>query len=79
MNETTAILWLDQGIWSRNEDPLVREVARSMTTRIDSVDYASKGMSPTRASNIVFNAVSSILPYFGYNNMKLKLTMNFNI
>jgi len=64
MNETTAILWLDQGIWSRNEDPLVREVARSMTTRIDSVDYASKGMSPTRASNIVFNAIMFVIPFF---------------
>lgn len=79
MNETTALLWLDQGIWSRSDDPLIREVARSMTTRIDSVDYASKGMSPTRASNIVFNVVSYIFYYCSYNSRKLRLIINFNI
>ena len=76
MNETTALIWLDQGIWSRNDDPLVREVARSMTTRIDSVDYASKGMSPTRASNIVFNAVSCVFHFCSYNTIKLRIIAN---
>uniref|UniRef100_A0AC35FC98 Gustatory receptor n=1 Tax=Panagrolaimus sp. PS1159 TaxID=55785 RepID=A0AC35FC98_9BILA len=64
LNETTDMIWLDQGIWKTCDNVLIRETARNISDRIKSVDYASKGLTPTRAANIVFNAVLLIIPFF---------------
>uniref|UniRef100_A0AC35F7A5 Gustatory receptor n=1 Tax=Panagrolaimus sp. PS1159 TaxID=55785 RepID=A0AC35F7A5_9BILA len=64
LNETIEMIWLDQGIWETCDDLLIRETARNISDRIGSVDYASKGLTPTRASNLVFNAVLLIIPFF---------------
>uniref|UniRef100_A0A7E4VR34 ABC transmembrane type-1 domain-containing protein n=1 Tax=Panagrellus redivivus TaxID=6233 RepID=A0A7E4VR34_PANRE len=64
MTETKHHIWLDQGIWSKCSNPEVHTVARNIVDRIATVDYASKGMTSTRAGNYLFNAVLIVIPFF---------------
>ena len=56
------MIWLDRGIWNSCDDDRVQATARNITDRIKSVDYASKGLTPMRAANIILNAVSVFEP-----------------
>uniref|UniRef100_A0A7E5A229 Gustatory receptor n=1 Tax=Panagrellus redivivus TaxID=6233 RepID=A0A7E5A229_PANRE len=64
MTETKHLIWLDHGIWSKCSDQQVQQIARNISERISAVDYASKGMTSTRAANYLFNAVLIVIPFF---------------
>uniref|UniRef100_A0AC34FWF0 Uncharacterized protein n=1 Tax=Panagrolaimus sp. ES5 TaxID=591445 RepID=A0AC34FWF0_9BILA len=53
MKETNEILLLEPKIWN-NDDVTIRETAFNISYKIQTIDYASKGMSPIKAGNICY-------------------------
>uniref|UniRef100_A0AC35FD38 Gustatory receptor n=2 Tax=Panagrolaimus sp. PS1159 TaxID=55785 RepID=A0AC35FD38_9BILA len=52
MKETNEVLLLEQRIW--NDDPAIREIAFNISYKIQTIDYASKGMTPIKAGSICY-------------------------
>uniref|UniRef100_A0A7E4WC36 Gustatory receptor n=1 Tax=Panagrellus redivivus TaxID=6233 RepID=A0A7E4WC36_PANRE len=64
LTKTTHLVMLDQGIWQKSEDNMVKRIAKNISARLKSVDYAAKGVSSSKAANVVFIGVMIIIPFF---------------
>uniref|UniRef100_A0A7E4V7X5 Gustatory receptor n=1 Tax=Panagrellus redivivus TaxID=6233 RepID=A0A7E4V7X5_PANRE len=64
LTKTTYLVMLDQGIWQKSDDALVKRIAKNIAARLKSVDYTVKGAFSSKAANTVFIAVMIIIPFF---------------
>uniref|UniRef100_A0A914PZF6 Uncharacterized protein n=1 Tax=Panagrolaimus davidi TaxID=227884 RepID=A0A914PZF6_9BILA len=62
MKETNEVLLLEQRIW--NDDPAIREIAFNISYKIQTIDYASKGMTPIKAGPICYTLIFLLTPFF---------------
>ena len=59
MKKTKRMLLYDRNIWDSGNDPAIREVTQNIMDKIESVNYASKGIIPTKAATNLMTLVSS--------------------